>query len=182
MKKPILSFILPLLYLSLLMGCATTPIKMESDPNPNFVARRFPEVELRTVRGESCLGKLIKFENQTLIFLPFPYWNVDSINVSLDEIDTIKMSAQRSVGGRAFLAGFGISFFLGGIVLGAASKYDEDYQLALAASAVGAVAAGAVAGLVGLAADVARRSRYEFQTMTYAEKIQTLRSIMGSRY
>jgi hypothetical protein len=180
MKKMTLSCILLLFHFLLLIGCATTSIKTEPGPNPRIVAEEFPEVELRTIKGESHLGKLIEFENETLELLPYPYWSVDSIGIGLDEIESIKLRTKKSHAGGAFASGFGISFIVIGLIAGGASKYDEDYEAALLGSAAGAATIAGVAGLIGLIADASRRSNYKFQKMTYTEKIQSLRSIMGS--
>jgi hypothetical protein len=180
MKEKTLSWVLIWLHLLLLMGCATAHVEMDASPNPKIVSQVFSEVELTTAKGGALRGKLIRFEDQVLTLLPSPYWSVDSVRIPLDDIDFIKITDRKSSAGPAFLSGFGISFMVIGVLAGASSNYDEDYQAALAGAAVCGLVIGGVAALISLIVDAGHRTKFDFQKMPVSEKIGSLRLIMSA--
>jgi hypothetical protein len=163
------------------MTCATATIETKVDPDQKIAPLKFPEVQIVTTTGYRTTGKLTQFENQTLTFLPYPYWNVESVNIPLDDIARIEVKGKKSHAGSGFVAGFSYSFIVIGLIAGLSSQYDEDYEGALA----GSVVLGGLAGLVGLAigaiVDISAKKNFEFATMPASEKIASLRKIMGAR-
>ena len=146
-----------------------------------FIAKKFPELELTTTAGEIHKGKLLNLIGRDVRFSPFPYWNVETIEIHLDDIHTIKLAKKRSKMGSGFIHGFGWTFIIVGIIGAATSEYDEDFETALAVSA----ATGAVVGLLGLViggvADAASKSEYKFYNMSDSEKTKAVLKIMGFR-
>jgi hypothetical protein len=181
MGKKCLSLFLVSFHLLLLMTCATATIETKVDPDQKITPLKFPEVRIVTTKGDRTTGKLTQFENQTLTFLPYPYWNVDSIKIPLDDIARIELKERKSHAGSRFVAGFSYAFIVVGLLAGFDAKYDEDYEDALAGTAV----LGGIAGLIGLAigaiSDSASKKKYEFAAMSTPEKVASLRKIMGAR-
>jgi hypothetical protein len=180
MGKKCLSFLLLSSHLLFLMTCATTTVETQVDPGQEITPFKFPEVQLATTNGDLTTGKLLRFESQTLTILPYPYWNVDSIKVPLADIARIKLIEKKSRAGGSFLGGFSITFISAGLISGLAAKYDEDYETALAGSALLGGAVGLIALAIGGIADISTKKDFEFTTMPAAEKIASLRKIMGA--
>ena len=181
MGKKCLSLFLVSFHFLFLMTCATATIETKVDPDQKIVPLKFPEVQIATTKGDRSTGKLIQFENQTLTFLPYPYWNVEPVKIPLDDIARIEVKGKKSRAVSGLVGGFAYSFIAVGLIAGLPAKYDEDYGLALGLSAI----SGGIGGLIGLAigaiVDISDKKNFEFTTMSTSEKIASLRKIMGAR-
>jgi hypothetical protein len=167
-----------------MLSCAgsSVPAKTEITPaaqSSRVEARKFEEVVVSTSTGEVHQGKIVSLEGESIALRPFPYWNVDLIRLHLDEVHSIELPKKGSRAGKGFLSGFGWGFILTGMVAGASSKYDEDYQLALGASAGVGAAVGIVGLLIGGIHDATTKRRYDFAGMSNEEKTQAVRKVMG---
>jgi hypothetical protein len=201
MSKRVLALVTLVFFLNLLIACTSTeslsgariaksPLntavkksQLEGDQTKSegrIDSKKFEEILLITNKPELLKGKIIGLEGDALRFLPFPYWNVEPFKIALDEIisiEILKKGESRALKGVA--NGFGFGFLITGILAGASSKYNEDYQSAL----LGSVLVGGLFGLVGLviggASSLASKSKYDFSKMSGLEKQKTIQKIIG---
>ncbi|MBN2409902.1 MAG: hypothetical protein JXE07_09205, partial [Candidatus Aminicenantes bacterium] len=148
-------------------------------PSSRFEARKYEEVIITTSTGAAHKGKMISLEGDNIALLPFPYWNVDRIRLRLDEVLSIELPERGRRAGKGFFSGFGLGFIVTGMIAGASSKYDEDYEFALGVSAGAGVAVGLVGLLIGGIRDAVTKRRYDFADVSNEEKVQAVRKIMG---
>jgi hypothetical protein len=123
-------------------------------------------------------AKLTRLEGERIVFLPFPYWNVDSRTVSVNEINSIHVLNKKSSVGRGVLSGVGWTACIFGFLGLVSSEYDEDYRGLLWAAPLGGVIIGAPIGLL-IEAMASTPSPYYFTKMNPNEKYAVLRRIMG---
>jgi len=184
MSKKFLTFLTLVLFMNFLISC--TIIGNHSNDKirgtysfSKITANKFPEIQLITTSGDPYKGKLLSLEGEKLKLLPFPYWNVESVEIDIDEIHSIELMKKDSKAGKGAAQGFAYTFLIVGIIAGLDSEYDEDYEDAL----VGATILGAFGGLLGLiiggASSLASKTKYEFYKMSLGEKIRAIRKIMG---
>ena len=173
-----------IVFVLFLIDCATTETYQEQSvlnnaPSGKLMPREFQEIRLVTSAGETYQGKLTGFEGDTVILLPYPYWNVEPLKINLSEIHVIQTEKKGGGAGKGFLNGLAWTYIICGILSGVSSQYNTDYQLALAGSA----ALGLIGGLIGLAvggiSDAAAKTQYEFYGMSRVEKIAAIRKLMG---
>jgi len=182
LKKNFALFTL-LFFLNFILSCATrttsSGINIKTTSTSEFIAKKLPELELITTRGELHRGKLLSLIGKDVLFSPFPYWNVETLKIHLDKIHSIKLAKKGGKAGSGFAHGFGWTFIIIGVIGAATSKYDEDFSAALGGSA----AAGLIGGLLGLViggvAKAATKSQYKFYNMSDSEKTKTVLKIMG---
>jgi hypothetical protein len=142
-------------------------------------AKELPEIQLITKAGESHTGKLISLEGETVALLPFPYWNLESIKIHVDDIHLIQLPQKGSKIGKGFLTGFGVGFVVAGVIGGLTSKYNFEYRWSLAGSATVGAASGALGLLIGAIVDLSTKTKCEFSRMEHTEKLATIKRIMG---
>jgi hypothetical protein len=173
-----------LFLLSFMMSCSSSRALIKTEVTKGTLpsrleATKFEEVDLVTTEGELHRGKITCLEGESIEFRDFPYWNVEPIQLKLDEIHSIKLVKKGSKAGRAFASGFGWTFMIIGFVAGASSKYDVDYENGL----VGSALAGGIGGLIGLAIgaiqDISTKTKFDFYKMSKEEKERAVRKIMG---
>jgi hypothetical protein len=183
MDKNKLAIFTLLIFLNFIICCTTTEIKSANhvpiSPTLEIQAKKFPEVELTTSKGNIHKGKIISLRGEDLLLSPFPYWNVELLKINMNEIHYIKLLKKKSKATSGMLSGFAWTFIIIGILAGAGSRYDEDYEEALLGSAV----TGAVGGLIGFAiggiAQAGTKSEYEFFKMPDSKKVYAIKKIMG---
>ncbi len=184
MYRILFAFCTLLIFLILIVSC--TPIGTKStrefsiSPTSEVQAKRFPEVELITSEGDILKGKLISLRGKDLAFSPFPYWNVELLEIKLDDIHSIKLPRKGSKATSGMLSGFAWTFIIVGGVAGASSKYNEDFEEALIGSTILGAGAGLIGALVGALADVGTKSEYKFYKLDEREKIKAVKKIMGN--
>jgi len=183
MAKKILTFIYLLLFLNFIISCTsigtTSTRDVSISPTYEIQAKKFLEVELITSEGDIHKGKLISLRGKNLWFSPFPYWNVELLEITLDDIYSIKLPKKGSKAISGMAGGFGWTFIIVGAIAGLTSKYDEDYEEALLGSAVVGAGIGLIGALVGALADIGTKSEYKFYKMDEWEKTRAARRIMG---
>lgn len=181
--KKILVYLTLAFFVIFTINCATVP---PSGPRSSSLrslgkieATEFPEIRLVTTGGDQNKGKILNLEENTVTFLPFPYWNVEPLRIGIDEIHSIERTQAKNGASLGFFHGFGWVTLSVGILGGASSKYDVDFKNAM----LFAPLAGLMGGLVGLAIggirDLATRTKYDFSSLSKDAKIMTLMAIMG---
>jgi hypothetical protein len=174
-----------IVFLNFLMTCTSmkTPgpnEPVETYPSTKIWAAKFQEVQLTTVDNRVSRGMILRLEGENLFLSPVPYWNVDPVEINIDEIRSIKLMKK----GPNMAKGFTWGFSLGFIVIGGSAlmfgdlKYDEDYEDALTYTAFGAGGAGLLGGVIGGLISLGKKSRYNFEKMSKKEKIDALREII----
>lgn len=183
MAKKILTFFNILIFMNLIISCTspgtTSTRDVSISPTYEIQAKRFPEVELITSEEDIHKGKLISLRGKDLQFSPFPYWNVELFEITLDDIYSIKLPKKGSKAISGMAGGFGWTFIVVGVLAGATSKYDEDFEAALLGSAMIGAGVGLIGALLGALADIGTKSEYKFYKMDEWEKIRAVRKIMG---
>jgi hypothetical protein len=144
-----------------------------------YAAKEFPEIKLITTAGEAHSGKLTRLEGEMVTLLPFPYWNLEAVQINVEDIHLIQMPKTGSKIGKGFLTGFGVGFIVTGVFGGALSKYNVDYQWALAGSFGAGAIGGGIGLLIGAISDAGAKDKYEFYNMSQTEKVKAIKKIMG---
>jgi len=167
------------------MSCSTTgPLTTSNSGEPSssskITANKLPEIQLTTIAEKQYKVKLLSLEAENLTMLPFPYWNVEPVEIHLDEIHSIKVMKKDSKAGKGFGWGFAIGFLIPGTIGALTSKYDRDYQFTLAWSFYGGLAGGLLGLVIGGVSSLAEKSQYNFSKMSRVEKINSIKEIMGS--
>ena len=144
-----------------------------------MTANEFPEIELVTVRGDSHQGKLILLTDEEVTLRPSPYWGVEPLAVAIADIRSIELPRPKKMAGGGLVEGFGWGFIVSGAIMGASSKYDRDFQQALAGSAVIGLAAGLVGVVVNGFSSLIAKTRFEFSSLDHHQKRERLKKIMG---
>jgi hypothetical protein len=185
MLKKTLTFIILIIFLNFLITCTTIRTtgpneKIETYPSIKIKATKFQEVKLTTADHKVRTGMILSLEEDNVHLSPVPYWNVDPIEIDLDEIRTIKLIEKMGAWGKGFVWGSTLGFIAaGGLALtGGNLKYDEDYEEALTLGAAGAGAGGLLGLIIGGVVSLAKKSSYDFYKMSKEEKILALQKIM----
>lgn len=174
-----------LIFLNFLITCTSMETAgpneaVETYPSIKIRATKFQEVQLTTVDNRVSRGMMLSLEGENLLLSPFPYWNVDPIEIDLDEIRSIKLMKKGSNGGKGFIWGFTLGFTVIGVsaLTMGDLKYDKDYGDALTFSLVGGGGAGLLGLVIGGLISLGEKSSYNFFKMSRKEKIETLQKIM----
>lgn len=185
MSKKAVSYITLILFINFLTSCKMMSPShhfevIETSSPMMFEATKLHEVELMTVSDQTHRGKLIRFEGENLFLLPFPYWNVDLIEIGIDDIRSVLLLGQKGNVGKGFIVGFSVGFMLtGGLLLaGGSLKYNEDYEEAITASLLSGLSIALLVSSIGGIASLGKKSKYNFLKMSRSEKINALRKIM----
>jgi len=184
MSKKISTIITLAIFINFIISCSTIRTVnrnevVEIAPSVKIKAVKLQEVQLTTTRGE-LTGKLLSLEGEILQMLLFPYWDVEPINIDLNEIYSIKLMKKNSRAGKnAAASGFAWGFLITGIATGLDSEYDEDFEDALLGSAIIGGFIGLLGFVIGGLSDIATKSKYYFFQMSNSEKIRVIKKIMG---
>jgi hypothetical protein len=185
MSRKVPTVIILIVFLNFLITCTSIKTagpneRVETYPFNKIRATKFQEVQLTTVDNTVSRGLILSLEGENLLFSPVPYWNVDPVEINVAEIQSIKLMKK----GGQLAKGFTWGFSLGFIVIGGSAltfgdlKYDEDYEDALAYTAIGAGGAGLLGGVIGGLVSLGKKSRYNFSKMSKKEKIEALQKII----
>jgi len=178
MCRNILTFGTLFSFLIFIISCSTIRTTSTKDfpisPTSEIQAKEFPEVFLTKFGEDTYKGKFLSLIGEDLVFLPFPYWNVETLKINLNNIHSIQLVKKNSPGLLGFASGFAYSFIIFGIIGASGAKYDRDYEEALVRS----FNIGLTGALLGLAIAGAK-SEYKFYKMSESEKISAARKIMG---
>lgn len=190
MAKKFLSLFLLINFMNFLICCSNTeslsggkiiqtPPSSGAATNAELRAQSLPEIQLSTQQGNAYKGKILSLKGETLILLPFPYWNVEPVELDLEDIHSIQLPKRGSRAAKNALIAFGSTFIISGTIFAGSSKYDEDYEEALLWSA----SLGGLGGMVGLVigglVDVFSKSGYDFYKMNKLDKMKAIKKIMG---
>jgi len=148
-------------------------------PAKELIAKKFPEVILKTKEGSSYTGKILSIFGEKIKFSPSPYWNVEVLEISLDNIDSIKLPKKSSKALKGASYGFGVTFLTIGTVASLTCKYNEDFEDGLLASAVLGGMAGVLGFVIGGLSDWRTKSEYDFSKMSNPEKIKAVHKLIG---
>lgn len=183
MSRKTATYLALLASLHFTMGCAANRVQgpwagVAQLPSALVEAKALPEVRIEAGGNPGFVGKITGLENRTVRVLPAPYWNVETLRIDLSEISSIVLPGKKRSAGRATAYGLGIGFLVGGGLIAASSKYDEDYGWGL----LGGVSVGAFSGLVTLAVAAMIGSKPEktcvFAGMTAEEKAAAILDLM----
>ncbi len=167
---------------SALAGCAVAPVPATGREGKEILAaKKFPEIELWREGAGGTRVKLIRLEGERVVFLPFPYWNVDSRVAAVSEIQSVRLLNGKKHIKNGILTGFGVWWSLAGALGLANSKYDVDYSNSLTSAPLVGLFVGVPLGLLAGAALSAATppSRYDFSEMNAPRKYAALRRLMG---
>jgi hypothetical protein len=184
MYKKILDYITLMFLLNFLFNCSSIRIPENEQVVKEYSTieiktKIFPEIQLKTMGEEIHTGKPLSLKGRIFELLPFPYWNVESVKVDLEEIHSIKLIRKERRAGKGFAGGFAWGFLITGTLAGLSSKYDEDFEEALLGSAIVGGSIGLLGFVIGGFADATTKSEYYFYKMSDSEKIKAIKKIMG---
>ena len=184
MNRKIITYLSLVLFCHFLMSCTTINTARRANTEDDIFksvidAREFQEVNLRTTDGKTFRAKIIRLDGGYTAYLLFPYWDVELMKIHVDEIHSIEKMKKKANPGKAFASGFGTGFMIIGLIAAATSKYNEDYQMGLAASALCGGAIGVLSLVISGLVYIGTKHKYEFTGMSNEEKVKALREIMG---
>jgi hypothetical protein len=169
------------------IGCATTQSVNSPTSGADVYAGnanslvQYREIELSTENEGVQTGKIMRLEGDHIIFLPYPYWNLQAETVPIDNILKITVIQRDWYTIACMLNGAAWGFIIPGIYWGSISEYKEDIE-------VDARDAGRVAFFCGLAGfalggliDIIdfSLSNHDFKEMSLNEKQNVIKKIMG---
>jgi hypothetical protein len=183
MEKMISSWLIVFIYAVFLTDCSSSRIPPRNEatggPNVGLVASKLPEVSIMADGLEQDRGKILRLDGELLKFLPYPYWNTEVLEIPLEKVLTIKILGAKSKAGSLGLAGMTLGFIIIGGLAGSGAEYKDDYESAYTGGLLVGVGAGLLGGIIGGLIDLGKKKRYEFSSMTKAQKVQALLRIMG---
>lgn len=184
MAKRIFASFTLLFFLNFIISCYTSEITSSDEnvkifPTSEIVAKKFPEIELKTAERKIPRAKLLRVVGKKISLLPFPYWDVEIKNIDLNEIYSIKVLKKSNHAANGFANGFGWVFMIFGILGALNSKYNEDFEDSLYISAGVGLSGGLLGFLIGAASTIGTSTEYEFIKMSDSQKIRALEKIMG---
>ena len=184
MAKRIFASFTLLFYLNFIISCYTSEITSSDEsvkifPTSEIVAKKFPEIELKTAERKIPKAKLLRVVGKKVSLVPFPYWDVEIKNIDLNEIYSIKMLKKGNKAVNGFASGFGWTFIIIGTIGALASKYNEDFETSLYISAGAGLSGGLLGLLIGAASAIGTKTEYQFIKMSDSQKIRALKKIMG---
>jgi hypothetical protein len=183
MNKKYRAYICILVFLNFLVGCVKSyspPVSIPADKFPGdlYTAKKMPEVQILTTGNEINKGKIVSLGKTHLKLQPFPYWNLELLEIPLADIQSIQLE-KKSNAGKAFAAGFGNSFVIFGTIGILTSKYNEDFEAALIASTIVSAAIGLIAFTFSGISGAAKKSTYKLHDLNLTQKQKVVKKIMG---
>jgi small nuclear ribonucleoprotein (snRNP)-like protein len=168
----------------ILMVCMTTSCLNMVLPDPsvsvNRVPRKFPEVEVLTMDGESIVGKLAGFESSNNVFLlPAPYWGVEKRSVPIQDIKRLRNLSRRSKVLSYTLGGAAVTGIIHCVTVLETSTYKEDYQEGLRWTPIACMSGVLYGSLAGLIANSMNPKEYDFASYGNNKKASVLKHLMG---
>jgi hypothetical protein len=143
-------------------------------------AAEFPEVQLSVKAPETLVGKIIGLDGDSLIFRLSPYWSSPVRRISVDDIDSLKLTqGKKKAASTGFVYCFGFSYIVLGSLCLINSKYDEDYRAGLMGTPLLSFGGGLIGLILGGLSDVGNQSEYDLAGMPHDKKIRTIHKIMG---
>ena len=184
MAKRIFASFTLLFFLNFIISCYTSEITSSDEsvkifPTSEIVAKKFPEIELKTAERKIPRAKLLRVVGKKVSLLPFPYWDVEILNIDLNEIYFIKLLKKRNNAANGFASGFGWTFMISGTLGALSSRYNKDFETALFMSVGVGLSGGLLGFLIGAASKIGTSTEYEFIKMSDSQKIRALEKIMG---
>jgi hypothetical protein len=173
-----------LLCVAVAASCASP--RAGSSGGPSFSSSSSPatnrpadEVRLLARSGPPAVGKVIGVTGEEVVFLPAPYWNVESRTIRIQDISVIEVMYAGRSPARTGLISFAASFVFLGLVGGADAEYNDDYEVALAAAFAGGIGVGLIGTVWQAISNSLHRKTYHFDRMSEGEKLIALQSIMA---
>lgn len=144
-------------------------------------AREFPELTIVMGDRQEIRAKIVSKKCDSLMLSPFPYWSVDDIKVSIDDIAIIKMIRKDSNTGLIITySGFAVGWALGGWMHYQNSTYKEDFENWPSSTCMCGVLGGCLGLIPGfLASSVTGEDTFHMYNMSIMSKNKALLSIMG---
>jgi len=184
MAKKVFSVFTFFLLAYFLISCATTRPSLSRDESkvPTYMtiqAEKFPEVLLKEKGGINKIVKILRLEGGKLVVLPSPYWNIEPMEIDLEQISSIEFTEVPKRGGGP-IAGFFLGYYVAGIMGLTTAKYNVDYNHAITYSLLGGVSCGLLGLVIEAVANPRPQRKIYFSGMSVAEKIVALKNIMGA--
>ena len=122
--------------------------------------------------------RIVQITNDTLTVIPYPFWNVESHQIHLDDIISIVVPKEGDNKLKGCTGGFSVGFTVIGIIGLLTSEYNEDYAMSLMLGGLGGVVLGGVGFCLGGIGDIRHRGYYDFRQTSKPKKIQLLNNIV----
>lgn len=166
--------------LVILIGCtgltrpATIPgSQIDEDNTLNGGSLSGLLIQTQTVTYDAV--RIVQIVNDTVIVIPYPFWNVESHQIHIDDIVSIVVPKERGYLVKGCTISFSVCFTAIGVLGLLASKYNDDYELALMCSLLFGLGISGGAGCLG---GIPSSKQFRFREMTKPQKIQQLNNIV----
>jgi len=183
MKNKVLPSTTMVYFLLLVFGCTSMSVPPGQTqynlPENELLAREMPELSIVTADRLLERVKVASLLGNELSILPFPYWNVETIKINIEEITTIWLLNVKMRSGTNALATLNITFGIMGTIFAINAEYDRDYKNGLATTAILALVGGVVVGLGSGIVDASKRKKWDFTKLTQPQRLGVLLQIMG---
>lgn len=183
MKNKVLPSTTMVYFLLLVFGCTSMSVPPGQTqynlPEKELLAREMPELSIVTADRLLERVKVASLLGNELSILPFPYWNVETIKINIEEITTIWLLNVKMRSGTNALATLNITFGIMGTIFAINSKYDEDYRSGLVLASGFALAGGLVTLIGSAIVDASKRTKWDFSKLTQPQRLAVLMRIMG---
>jgi len=167
----------------LLGGCSTledSVIFAMLESTESVEAQEFPELIVTDYRGLNREVKILSVRGRMVTVSPFPYWSEDPIEISINEIKSLRVKKKANPGATVTVAMMEAGYILAGGAFGAFATTSGGYRLAL----LGGLG-GAALGLLGsFYYDIPQMGdqmypEYILDGKSESEKLRTIFVIMG---
>lgn len=175
----------------LAVGCGSGIRERHTGFDREYVRTAFVKYVVSTRDGDRHGGRIVGLHDDSLILLPWPYWNSDGVEIEVDRITRIVAIHDKSDASEVLAALFGavatgsLGLMLAGAIGMKEGTYKDDYegyQLLSGLTVCCAAPLGGVIGyLGGLSASQGGSRAYNFESMTASEELALINRIAALR-
>ena len=184
MNRAVACLLIALFFLSIMLGgCSTLEDSVALamlESTESVEAQEFPELIMTDYRGLDREVKILSVRGRVVTATPFPYWAEDPLDISINEIKSLKFKKKANPGTTLTVAMMEFGYILSGGVFGALATTSGGYGLAFLVGL-----GGAVVGLGGsFYYDIPQTGEemypeYILDGKSESEKLRTIFEIMG---
>jgi hypothetical protein len=143
MKRVVACPLTALFFLSILLGGCTTLEDSVAlamlESTESVEAQEFPELVMTDYRGLDREVKILSVRGRTVTVSPFPYWAEDPIEISINEIKSLRVKKKSNPGTTFTVVMMEIGYIMAGGIGGALATTRGEYGLAFLGGLGGAV-------------------------------------------
>jgi len=184
MKRAVACLLTALFFLGILLGgCSTLEDSVALamlESTESVEAQEFPELIMTDYRGLDREVKILSVRGRMVTASPFPYWAEDPIEISINEIKSLRVKKKANPGVTLTVVMMEIGYIMAGGAFGAFATTSGGYGLALLGGLGGAVLGLGGSIYYGIPKTGEQMyPEYILDGMSESEKLRAIFEIMG---